>query len=203
MNTMNLYQNEFTEYANKNEQNLYIAILAGLSFPKLRCMIIDEFEAELRGLLEEQKWSVIDDKYFTKEHTWSKGYWAKFRKSNWPERIYVGIEPNANFSHHDFGVIANENEVKFDKEKFNRNDLIQHLKSILGNGLSGNHCVWERKLEVDYANLDSAEGLIALSKFRREKALTDLVEKINYVGSALDSFFSEVASRTQPAFPIT
>jgi hypothetical protein len=198
MNTMDLHKKEFTAYANKNEDNLYIAILAGLSFHDLRCMIIDEFEAELRVLLKEQKWSVIDDEYFKKEHTWSKGYWAKFRKSNWPERIYVGIEPNAHFSHHDYGVIANENEVTFDKEQFNRSDLIQHLKSILGSGRTDNHCVWESELKGDYANLNSAEGLMALSHFRRGNALTDLAGKINAVGDALDSFFSEVASRKQP-----
>jgi hypothetical protein len=198
MNTMSLHQKQFTEYAIQNEENLYIAILAGLSFHDLRRMIIDGFEAKLRGLLEEQKWSVIDDKHFTNEHTWSKGYWAKFRKSNWPERIYVGIEPNAHFSYHNYGVIANIKEVQFDKLQFNRNELSARLKEIIGNGLTSDHCVWKSTLSVDYADLNSAEGLMALSESRREKTLTDLAGKINAVGDALDSLFSEVASRKQP-----
>lgn len=199
MNTMNLYQNEFKEYANKNKDNLYIAILSGLSFHGLRCMIIDEFEAELRGILEEQKWSVIDEEHFTKDHTWSKGYWAKFRKSNWPERIYVGIEPSRDFSSHNFGIIANIKQVQFDKLQFNRNEFSARLKEIIGDGLTSDHCVWKSKLSVDYADLNSAEGLMALSKFRREeKALNYFAGKINAVGDALDSFFSEVASRKQP-----
>ncbi len=169
MDTMDLHKTAFTTYANEKEENLYIAILAGLSFHRLRCMIIDEFEEELRVLLKEQKWSAIDDEHFTKDHTWSNGYWAKFRKSNWPERIYVGIEPSRDFSIHNFGVIANIKQVQFDKLQFNRNEFSARLKEIIGDGPTSDHCVWKSKLSVDYAYLNSAEGLMALSKFRRKK----------------------------------
>lgn len=176
---MNLYQKEIIEHAKKSEQNMRVAILAGLSFKELRSMLIDEFAMELILYLEEKGWSDCDVIY------WKNEKWAKFRKNNWPLHVYVGIGPDKNFSITEFCVIAHDKEV----DNNTRVNISNILKIDIGNGSFDAYCAWRSKLNTNYSNLNSVEGLMAISKFNRSNTLADLAGRIEAVGKVMDSHF--------------
>lgn len=180
---MNLYQKEVIEHAKKSEQNMRVAILAGLSFQELRSMLIDEFAMKLRIYLEEKGWSECD------VANWKNGGWVKFRKNNWPLRVYVGIGPDKNFSITEFCVIADGKEV----DNQTRTNISNILKKDIGNGPFDAFAAWRGKLDTNYSNLNSIEGLIAISKFDGLKSLKDLAERIEAVGKIIDSLFPAIA----------
>lgn len=179
---MNLYTNEIIEHAQKDEKNMRIAILAGLAFADLRKKIIDEFANEVKSTLKNIGWSECD------VTDWKNSGWAKFRKGDWPANMYVGVCPEGDFKRTILGVIAHDKFVKDET----RLEVFNVLKSNKRYGSSGNYCAWWSYLnekDASYANLNSAEGLINISKFNRQDSLKDLVEKIESIGVILDSIF--------------
>lgn len=177
---MNPYQNVIIEHAMTSEANMRVALLAGLSFPELRKRLIDEFVAELNIVLCNSDW-VCNDK-----EAWSKNLWLRYSKRNWPENISVGIGPHTNFSGHYFGVIAHNKVVKEEL----RREISVCLQEIQRAKIE-DYCAWCISFEKAYGNLNSMDGLLAISEFHRHEAVDDLAHRIEQVGNALEPLFAK------------
>ncbi len=185
---MDLYKREFLTEAKKSEQNLRISIIAGLSFKDLRDQLIGNFEKKLRLSLDENGWAEAKECEVSK--SWKDGYWAKFRKARWPKHIYIGIGPSSNFSRHDLAVIAPDKEIEFDKNT--RQLIAGRLVKKMGNGSGNVYSVWSQCLLTNYSDLNSADGLVAISEFQNHESVIDLAERIKSIGSSLDAIFNEL-----------
>lgn len=174
-----MYTKEFISHARINEQNMRVAILGGLAFHDLRRELINEFAVDLKNTLEEKEWSDCE------VSGWQNVGWVKLRKDNWLPHVYVGICPSTDFAKHELGAIAYNKEV----DNQTRINISNRLKNEIGNSPLDPYCAWRKRFGTNYENLNSEDGLMALSEYKRADTLTDLVKKIEAVGNVLDSIF--------------
>lgn len=179
---MNLQQDEFLKHALLNEQNLKIAILAGIAFGDLRRMLIESFAKKLKTKLIESGWDEIDVEKLKSQD------WARFRKKSWGQKVDVCFGATNNFSRHYLGVIAQKD--KFDDEF--RARLSRQITNNFGQGEFNNFTPWQQQIVAEYANLNSLDGLFNISDYHSDGAVNDLVTRINGIGSSIEVVLAEV-----------
>lgn len=179
---MNLQQDEFLKHALLNEQNLKIAILAGIAFGDLRRMLIESFAKKLKTTLGESGWDEIDVEKLKSQH------WARFRKTSWGKKVDVCFGASNNFSRHYLGVIAEKD--KFDDEF--RASLSRQITNNLGKGECNNFTPWQQQIFSEYANLNTLDGLFNISDYHSDGTVNDLVTRINEIGSYIEEVLAEI-----------
>jgi hypothetical protein len=159
-----------------------VAHLAALSFQDLRGTLFDDFANSLLNELKNKGWVECTKNPVKK---WKKNTMMRFRKDSWLADVYVGISPEKAFN--DLVVVTPKPNGKDDSI---RNSILKELNSKNeGKNYLTDHpeCVWRKRITTCLTDLDSPEGLMALSQENKpEGKLKDLVKRIEALGNIID-----------------
>lgn len=183
-----MYQKVIIEHAKKSQQNMRVAILAGLTLEKLRAELIGDFSIAMKKALENEKWENINIERWQSDPTGKfTGMW--FRQNSWPENIYIKIEArDRGMCEYIYGVTIRNEHVDKPVYENKRKDIGTCLDEIKL-GIRSKSWPWYQQIEAPYNCFDNEVGMLAL--YEKNAMIKYLIDRVEVVRTALEKHFKK------------